>query len=106
MAAISQREVGVDTPSISEGVASAIRQRPDVLAVTDVPDAAAADALLRAAEEGLQVLACVAAPKVDLVANWMTRSFAPDTQMGHSERLARVHCATVWAPSGEDGAVY
>lgn len=56
-ASISQREVGTDVASFHEGLRQALRQDADAVAVTDVPGIDDADAVLRAAEEGLHVFA-------------------------------------------------
>lgn len=56
-AAISQREVGTDVYTFHEGLSGAMRQDADAIAVTDMPTPEDADAVLRAAEEGLHVFA-------------------------------------------------
>lgn len=53
----SLKEVGVDTPSFSQGVRDAMRQKPDVLVIGEVRDAETADAMFSAAESGHLVLA-------------------------------------------------
>lgn len=60
-AAITQREVGSDVPSVAEGLRTAARLDPDAVAAGDVPDADSAEQLLRLAEEGLLVVAGIAA---------------------------------------------
>jgi twitching motility protein PilT len=97
MAAISQREVGVDVPSISMGIESASRQRPDLIAITDIPDAETAEATLRAAEDGLQVIACVTAPTQNLAAEWLLRNLPQSAQEQGKVRLNRILSATVEA---------
>jgi twitching motility protein PilT len=97
MAAISQREVGVDVPSISMGIESASRQRPDLIAITDIPDAETAEATLRAAEDGLQVIACVTAPTQNLAAEWLLRNLPQSAQEQGKVRLNRILRATVEA---------
>jgi twitching motility protein PilT len=56
-AAVTQREVGVDTESFGEGLRAALRQDPDVIVTAEVPDDEAADALLTGAETGRLVIA-------------------------------------------------
>ena len=97
MAAISQREVGIDIPSIAAGIDSARRQRPDLIAVTEIPDAAAAESVLRAAEDQLQIIACVSAPTTDLAPEWLLRNFHTSEQVTHSNRLSRVLTNTLYA---------
>ena len=106
MAAISQREVGVDVESFAMGVRSGSRQRPDVLAITDVPCSDTAEAILSAAENGTQVFVCVSAPKPELADNWLLRGFAVDRQPLQESRLARLKRATIWSPQDGQGTVY
>src|SRR6185437_16235685 len=40
---VSQRSVGIDTPSVAEGLRAALRNDADVLYVADLADAAAPD---------------------------------------------------------------
>ena len=61
MAAISQRQVGVDITSVAQGVRSALRQDPDVVVVGRIDDAEVAAAALAATEAGCLVLAGVRA---------------------------------------------
>lgn len=53
---ISQREVGVDTPSFKEGMASVLRQDPDVIYVGELRDQETIEAALVAAETGHLVI--------------------------------------------------
>ncbi len=54
---ISQREVGSDTPSFAEGVRRLNRHDPDVIVVSEVPDAATLGGVLEAAATGRLVVA-------------------------------------------------
>ncbi len=54
---ITQREVGVDTPSFAEGLRRSLRQDPDIILVGEIRDAISAAAALQAAETGHLVLA-------------------------------------------------
>jgi len=55
-AIVSQREVGVDTPTYSEGLAVVIRQDPDVIYVGELQNAETMEAALVAAETGHLVI--------------------------------------------------
>jgi len=55
-ALITQREVGVDTPSAAGAVRAALRQDPDVIVVSELRDMDTIDAALTAAETGHLVL--------------------------------------------------
>lgn len=54
---VTQREVGSDTISFSDGLREAMRHRPDVIVVGEIRDRDTAEASLRAAESGHFVLA-------------------------------------------------
>lgn len=53
---ISQREVGVDTPSFSEGMSTVLRQDPDVIYVGEMREQDTIEAVLVAAETGHLVI--------------------------------------------------
>lgn len=52
---VSQRQVGVDTASFSDGLKYALRQDPDVILIGEIRDRATAEAALKAAETGHMV---------------------------------------------------
>jgi twitching motility protein PilT len=54
--AVTQREVGEDTPDFAEGLRAALRQQPDVLLVGEIRDRETAGTALNAAETGSLVL--------------------------------------------------
>ena len=58
-AMINQREIGVDTRSLSEGLRNVLRQSPDVLFVSDIRDPETMESCLIAAESGQLVLSCI-----------------------------------------------
>ncbi|MGE0489281.1 MAG: PilT/PilU family type 4a pilus ATPase [Vulcanimicrobiota bacterium] len=57
MALVTQRELGVDLPNLEQGLLRSLYQDPDVIMVSDLPDAATAEAALAAASAGRLVLA-------------------------------------------------
>lgn len=59
---VSQREVGTHASTLAGGVASALRENPDAIAISDVRSHEAAVAVLEAAHSGALVLATVLAP--------------------------------------------
>jgi twitching motility protein PilT len=61
---ITQREVGVDTESLSVGLRAALRQDPDVVILGDMADAPTIDTALKAAETGRLVIGTIATPDV------------------------------------------
>ncbi|MDD3435875.1 MAG: PilT/PilU family type 4a pilus ATPase [Candidatus Gastranaerophilales bacterium] len=54
---ISQRQVGIDTPSFPEGVKYAMRQDPDVILIGEIRDKETIESALKAAETGHLVFA-------------------------------------------------
>ncbi len=61
---VTQREVGIDTPSLGIGVRAALRQDPDVIMVGDVHDPETLDTVIKAAETGRLVIAAMPTPDV------------------------------------------
>jgi len=55
----TQREVGIDTPSFSEGLRQALRQAPDVLFIGEIRDTDSAVTAIHASETGHLVLATI-----------------------------------------------
>lgn len=61
---VTQREVGVDTESVTIGLHAALRQDPDVIFVSDLTDPEAVDTAIKAAETGHLIIAAVPTPDV------------------------------------------
>ena len=61
---VAQREIGEDVASFASGIRAAARQDPDVIAISELAEAAAFEAALDAAELGRLVIAVVPAPRV------------------------------------------
>jgi len=75
MASISQREVGVDTPSFEVALRAALRQDPDVILVGEIRDQITMDIALKAAETGHLVLTTLHTPDVGRTINRMLALF-------------------------------
>ena len=75
---IEQRAIGKDVSSLDEGVFSALRSDPDVIAIGEVRTAEDCNALLRAAETGHLVLATMHAADAAASIDRMLRSFPGD----------------------------
>lgn len=88
-AVVSQREVGVDVPTMAEGLLSALQADCDAVVATDVPDAASAEALLRMAEEGRTVVAGLAGASPQSAAGVFTRRFPRERRDEIEDRVAR-----------------
>lgn len=54
---VTQRQIGIDTPSFSDGIKYALRQDPDVILVGEIRDKETLDSTLKAAETGHLVFA-------------------------------------------------
>ena len=63
---VTQREVGVDTDSLANGLRAALRQDPDVIVLGDITDGDTAATALKAAESGRLVIATM--PTTDAAA--------------------------------------
>jgi twitching motility protein PilT len=61
---ITQREVGVDTESLTIGLRAALRQDPDVVVLGDIADADTIDTAIKGAETGHLVIASMPTPDV------------------------------------------
>lgn len=96
MASIAQRGVGTDVASFAAGVRTAIRQRPDVLAVGEVRDRETTDAVLDALEHGIFVIATVTAPRAADATSWLTRNYLPierpDAEVRVRRQLSAILC--------------
>ncbi|PKN48847.1 MAG: twitching motility protein PilT [Deltaproteobacteria bacterium HGW-Deltaproteobacteria-20] len=75
MASISQREVGMDTPSFAVALRAALRQDPDVILVGEIRDQETMDIALKAAETGHLVLTTLHTPDVTRTINRMLALF-------------------------------
>lgn len=102
MAAIAQREVGVDVATHAAGIRGAMRVGSDLILIDEIPDAAAADALLEAAERGFSTVAGVAAPTADEAAWWLLRTIPGESRPDAERRLTSVLTGVV--AIGPDGS--
>ena len=64
LAAVSQREIGMDTPDFATALRAALRQDPDVILVGEVRDEETMDIALKASETGHLVLSTLHTPDV------------------------------------------
>jgi len=87
---VSQREVGVDTPSYHAGIVSALRQDPDVVYVGEMRDQETIEAALVAAETGRLVISTMYTLDAMETVRRIFDSFPP-----YLERRVRQMLATV-----------
>jgi twitching motility protein PilT len=66
---ISQREIGLDTPSFASALRAALRQDPDVIQVGEIRDGETMEIALKAAETGHLVLSTLHTPDVQRTMN-------------------------------------
>ena len=94
---ITQREVGVDLPSFSEGVRAALRQDPDVILIGEMRDLETIEAAVTAAETGHLVLGTLhtsgATRTIDRIIDAFPAT-ARDQIRAQLERLVPVHKVT------------
>lgn len=85
---ISQKEVPIDTPSFSEGLRDAMRQKPDILMVGEIRDFDTADTLLHACESGHLVLATMHTNSAISAINKLLSFFKPEQRDQRALTLA------------------
>ena len=95
-AMIIQREIYTDTRDYASGIASSFYQRPDVMMVSDVPDAQVARSLLQVAQSGrLLVTSVYGGSAVDALRGFLNM-YPRDEQDGACVMLADVLRAVVF----------
>jgi twitching motility protein PilT len=93
--AISQREVGIDTPSFSKATVAAMRQDPDVIYIGEMRDAETVETALKAAETGHLVLSSLhTMDSIGAIAR-MVGFYPTDQEAAIRKRLANCLMAVV-----------
>jgi len=100
-AVVSQREVGQDTPGFAEGLRWALDGDCDAITCADLPDPAAAEAALRAAENGRRVVVSLLGCPAPEAVRWFVRMFPPTREKELLSRLKRVLRLQVFERKGE-----
>jgi len=90
VAAISQREVGSDTPSFREALRNAMRQDPDVIMVGEMRDLETMQTVLTAAETGHLVFSTLHTNNAAQTIDRMIDAFPPDQHKQIRGQLALV----------------
>ncbi len=88
MASISQREIGLDTPSFATALRAALRQDPDVIQVGEIRDKETMDIALKSSETGHLVLSTLHTPDVGRTVNRMLALFDQAEPGELRERIA------------------
>lgn len=86
---VTQREIGLDTGSFSEGMRRALRQSPDVIFVGEIRDRATAEIALQASETGHVVLSTLHVGRAAEAVTRLRLLFAPDEREFVSQVLSR-----------------
>lgn len=96
MSIVTQREVGIDTPSFAEALVRGLRQDPDVILVGEMRDLATIEAAITAAETGHLVFATLHTNSASQTVDRAIDVFPPHQQeqirMMLSVSLAAVFC--------------
>jgi twitching motility protein PilT len=92
---VIQREVGIDTESISVALRSAMRMNPDVIMVGEMRDLETIDACVKAAETGHLVLSTLHTHNTASSINRIVGYFPPEAQENTRHRLAESLIAVV-----------
>jgi twitching motility protein PilT len=90
VAAISQREVGTDTPSFEEALRNAMRQDPDVIMVGEMRDRETMQTVLTAAETGHLVLSTLHTNNAAQTIDRLIDAFPPEQHKQIRAQLALV----------------
>ncbi|MEK7464333.1 MAG: PilT/PilU family type 4a pilus ATPase, partial [Patescibacteria group bacterium] len=92
---ISQREVGIDTHSFSDGLRAILRQDPDVIMIGEIRDAETMATAMTAAETGHLVFATMHTNSASQTIDRMIDSFPPNQQGQIISQLASTLVAVI-----------
>lgn len=105
-ALISQREVGTHVASLAAGVASALRENPDAIAIGDVRSAEAANAVIDAALAGTLVLATVVSPSGSLAVERLVEQCGSERREFARAILGQTLLGTIVPVPGRSGRTF
>lgn len=92
---VTQREVGVDTTSFSQGLRAALRQDPDVIMIGEMRDAETIDIAIKAAETGHLLISTLHTPDAQSTVSRIVAMFPPEEQEVARLRLSESLAAVV-----------
>ncbi len=87
---VTQRDVGIDTASVLDGIQAALRQDPDVIVIGDLPESETLDTGIRAAEMGHLVIGGLSTPNVASTISRMLAMFPAEERDVARARLGDV----------------
>jgi twitching motility protein PilT len=94
-AAVTQREIGMDTPSYASGLRAALRQDPDVILIGEMRDPETIETALVAAETGHLVFSTLHTLDAPETINRIVSAFPPHQQGQIRNQLSKVLRASV-----------
>jgi twitching motility protein PilT len=92
---VSQRQVGIDTPTFNDGIKYALRQDPDVLFIGEIRDRETASSALKAAETGHLVFATLHTNDAVQTINRIVNMFEPSDREFVRKQIAEVLRGTI-----------
>lgn len=92
---ISQRQIGVDTPSFPQGVKYALRQDPDVILIGEIRDRETVECALKAAETGHLVFATLHTNDAIQTVNRIINMFEPQDRSYVRSQVASILRGTI-----------
>ena len=105
---ISQREVGLDTPSFNDGLRHVLRQDPDIIMIGEMRDAESFSAALQASETGHLIFSTLhtdtAGQAVTRILNFFPASQRDQIRMSLATNLQAVICQRL-VPATKGGVV-
>ncbi len=105
---ISQREVGLDTPSFNDGLRHVLRQDPDIIMIGEMRDAESFSAALQASETGHLIFSTLhtdtAAQSVTRILNFFPADQRDQIRMSLATNLQAVVCQRL-VPANKGGVV-
>jgi len=92
---VSQREVGIDTPSFASGLKSVLRQDPDIVMVGEMRDTDSIAAAMTAAETGHLVFSTLHTNSASQTVDRIIDSFRPEQQQQAVTQIAATLIAII-----------
>ena len=92
---ITQRQVGIDTPTFADGIKYSLRQDPDIIFIGEIRDINTISAALNAAETGHLVFATIHTRSAVQTVNRIVNMFPPETRDFVRCQLASVLVGTI-----------
>ena len=92
---VSQRQIGIDTPSFPDGIKYALRQDPDVIFIGEIRDRETIVSALKAAETGHLVFATIHTNDAVQTVNRIVNMFEPSDRQFVRAQIAQILRGTI-----------